>query len=96
MAQINLPGDGLPPVTFKNFVTELASSALVCLGYLDHPVLKTKQLDLPRAGHVIGLLGMLEEKTRGNLNPEETDYLLTVLSDLQQKQQSLKSQPPRN
>lgn len=85
MVQIHLPGDGMPPVTFKNFVTELASTALVCLGFLENPVLKRRSLDLPRAGHIIGLLGMLEEKTRGNLNEEEGEYLLTVLGDLRQK-----------
>lgn len=85
MSTIRLPGDGMPPVTFKNFVTELASSALVCLGYLENPVLKRKAADLPRARHVIGLLTMLEEKTRRNLSAEESDYLLTVIADLKEK-----------
>lgn len=92
MAKINLPGDGMPPVNFKNFVTELASSALVCLGFLDNPITKRKQVDLPRAGHVIGLLSMLEEKSRGNLTDEESAYLLTVLTDLLEK---YRQQQPR-
>ena len=96
MTKINLPGDGMPPVTFKNFVTELASSALVCLGYLDNPISKSKQIDLPRAGHVIGLLAMLEEKTRENLTEEEAEYIRTVLNDLLQKQKAQAHQPPQN
>ncbi|MBI4878647.1 MAG: DUF1844 domain-containing protein [Planctomycetes bacterium] len=86
MVSKKLPGrDSLPPVTFKNFVTELASTALVCLGCLESPVLKRKNLDLPRAAHVIGLLDMLAEKTRGNLREDEDEYLQAVLSDLQVK-----------
>ncbi|MFH0945418.1 MAG: DUF1844 domain-containing protein [Planctomycetota bacterium] len=92
MSKIHLPGDGMPPVTFKNFVTELASSALVCLGYLENPITKAKQVDLPRAGHVIGLLEMLEEKSSGNLTEEESAYLQTVLTDLQVK---YREQQPR-
>lgn len=84
MVELPKPGD-VPPVTFKNFVTELASTALVCLGYLENPVTGRKKVDAPRACHVIGLLAMLAEKTEGNLSADEEAYLLTVLGDLKEK-----------
>lgn len=79
--RIPAPGD-VPPVTFKNFVTELASTALVCLGVIGSPVTGKKQVDLARAAHVVGLLALLADKTRGNLEDEEAEYLAAVLDDL--------------
>lgn len=84
--RVRLPGGGsVPPPTFKNFVTELASTALVCLGVLDSPITKKKTLDLERAEHLVGLLAMLQAKTRGNLEPMEADYLDAVVDDLRAK-----------
>ena len=81
-----IPGRGeVPPATFKNFVTELASTALVCLGYLQSPVSGRKVVDLARGTHVVQLLSMLEVKTHGNLNDEEKEYLNTVVEDLEIK-----------
>lgn len=81
-----VPGRGtIPPATFKNFVTELASTALVCLGYIQSPVSGQRTLDLARGAHVVDLLAMLQVKTHGNLNDEEREYLDTVVEDLQVK-----------
>lgn len=85
-AMVRLPGPGdVPPVTFRNFVTELASTALVCLGEIRSPVTGQKTADLPRAEHVVGLLEMLALKTDGNLNEHEQEYLVAALTDLQEK-----------
>lgn len=86
MKRVKLPGGGsMPPPTFKNLITELASTALVCLGVLDSPITKTKVRDLERAKHLIDLLAMLEQKTKGNLEMLEADYLEAVLEDLREK-----------
>lgn len=77
--------DRIPPATFRNFITELAATALVCLGFLNSPVSGKKDKDLERAKHLIDLLGILEEKTRGNLNEAESDYLRAVVTDLRVK-----------
>ncbi len=88
---VRLPGPGdVPPVTFRNFVTELASTALVCLGAIRSPVTGEKTVDLARAEHVVGLLEMLVLKTRGNLERDEEEYLVTALTDLQGKLQEAK------
>ena len=88
MAKIPSPGD-IPPATFQNFVTELASTALVCLGYINNPVSKAKSLELPRAKHIIELLEVLLLKTKGNLNDNEEQYLMTVVADLRIKYREL-------
>lgn len=83
---VRLPSSGdVPPVTFRNFVTELASTALVCLGAIQSPVTGRRTLDLPRAEHVVGLLEMLVLKTQGNLREDEEAYLATAVTDLQEK-----------
>lgn len=91
MVKLPQPGD-VPPVTFKNFVTELASTALVCLGHITHPMSGRRQTDIPRASHVIGLLAMVAEKTEGNLDGDEEAYLVTVLQDLKEKLESAQHQ----
>ncbi len=92
MPKIPGPGD-VPPVTFRNFVTELASTALVCLGYIKSPVTGERNVDLARAEHVVGLLEMLEEKTRGNLSEDEAAYLRTVIEDLREKLKEIRPEP---
>ncbi len=92
MVKLPSPGD-IPPVTFKNFVTELASTALVCLGHITHPVSGRRQTDVARAAHVIGLLAMVAEKTEGNLDENEQAYLVTVLQDLKEKLETAQDQP---
>jgi len=84
MVQLPKRGD-IPPATFQNFVTELASTALTCLGYIENPIRREKVVELPRAQHVIDLLMMLQVKTDGNLNDHEKEYLDTVVADLQFK-----------
>lgn len=73
------------PVTFPSFVVSLASSALVNLGEIPHPTTGERLLDLPLARHNIDLLGMLKEKTKGNLDNEESQLLDSVLYDLRMK-----------
>ena len=89
---VKLPGPGdVPPVTFRNFVTELSATALVCLGHIRSPVTGQNTPDLPRATHVVGLLEMLALKTKGNLQPDEEEYLVTALTDLQEKLKALQA-----
>jgi hypothetical protein len=84
--RVELPGGAsVPPPTFKNLITELASTALVCLGVIASPITRQKALDLERAKHLIGLLDMLATKTTGNLRADENEYLEAVLEDLKIK-----------
>jgi len=94
MVQLPGPGD-VPPVTFRNFVTELSATALVCLGHIRSPATGEKTVDLPRAEHVVGLLEMLMLKTNGNLKPDEEEYLVAALTDLQVKLQEAQGSAPK-
>lgn len=73
------------PVTFAAFVVSLAQSALMHLGEVNNPGTGKPQPDLLLARNTIDLLGMLEQKTKGNLDEEETKLLETILFDLRSK-----------
>jgi len=72
----------VPPVDFNTFVLSLSTSAAMHLGMADNPQTGDKTVDLPIARHTIDILGMLEEKTEGNLTGEEERLLSQVLYDL--------------
>src|SRR5438093_11011005 len=72
----------LPPVDFHTFILSLGSSALLHLGELDHPDGREARPDLRLAKHTIDIIGMLEEKTRGNLTPPEARLMESLLYDL--------------
>jgi len=67
---------------FANFILSLAGSAQMNLGLIPNPYTQEIEKDLDQAKQTIDLLGMLQEKTRGNLNPQEAQLLEVVLSDL--------------
>jgi hypothetical protein len=73
------------PVDFGTFVLSLGSSALVHLGEIQHPETAEAKENLSLARQTIDLLAMLEEKTQGNLTPEETRFLRDLLADLRLK-----------
>jgi hypothetical protein len=73
------------PVDFGTFVLSLGSSALVHLGEIQHPDSSEAKENLLVARQVIDLLAMLEDKTRGNLTPEEARFLSDLLADLRLK-----------
>jgi len=75
-------GSPLPEISFSTFVLSLNSSVLVHLGFLSDPSTGQKQKNLPLAKQTIDLLGMLEEKTVGNLSSEEAQMLKNILYDL--------------
>ena len=75
-------GMPLPEVNFNSLIFSLSSSALINLGEIADPHTGQKQKDLPLAKHTIDTIAMLQDKTKGNLNPEEKRFLDTILADL--------------
>jgi hypothetical protein len=75
----------LPPVDFTGFVFGLGQMALVHLGEIPEPHTGQVERNLEQARHVIDILDMLEEKTRGNLAQEEGELLQTLKSELKLK-----------
>jgi hypothetical protein len=74
--------DALPKLNFGTFVLSLSHSVLMHLGEAPHPDGETPQVDLPLARQTIDVLGLLEEKTKGNLTGDEERLLSQVLYDL--------------
>jgi hypothetical protein len=75
-----------PPVSFIAFVFSLASNAAVHFGDLPDPLTnETRPPDLEAAAQLIDLLAMLEQKTRGNLSPEERQLLDQVIFELRMR-----------
>lgn len=72
----------LPEVSFATFVFSLCSSALVHLGEVPEPETDRRMVDLTVAKQIIDTLGMLEAKTKGNLDPDEERLLKSMLYDL--------------
>ncbi|MCL4209053.1 MAG: DUF1844 domain-containing protein [Phycisphaeraceae bacterium] len=73
---------GLPPATFDSLVDLIASQAVMGLGaYADRNTGRV-MIDLHGSKFSIDLLHVLEEKTKGNLTPEETTRLQQILVEL--------------
>jgi hypothetical protein len=73
----------LPPASFDFLVLSLRTQAEIQLGLLYFGEEKDRpRPDLPAARHTIDLLGMLAEKTRGNLSLEEQRLLENSLTEL--------------
>jgi len=75
----------LPPANFTLLVISLATQARMCLGDTEDPQSGKKQVDVELAKHNIDLLGMLEEKTQGNLSEQEKKLLDSVLYELRMR-----------
>ena len=74
-----------PPISFGTFLISLASSAVFHLGEAPNPESGKVEKNLPLAKQTIDILGMLREKTRGNLTQEEAQLLDNLLYDLRMK-----------
>lgn len=75
----NEPERGL---NFANFIESLYATAMLQLGAVAQPGMKPGPPDLVGARETIELIAMLEQKTRGNLDPREKQMMDGVLYDL--------------
>lgn len=72
-----------PNINFGAFVLSLAATAAIHFGdRLEPGAQQPGQVDLVAAEQMIDILGLLEEKTRGNLTADEKQLLETVLYEL--------------
>jgi hypothetical protein len=70
------------PASFVNFLSTLATNAAAALGAVPHPATGKRMLDLDTAKYWLDILGMLKDKTAGNLHPQEARLLEGLLGDL--------------
>lgn len=76
--------------SFSVLVMSVASSAAMSLGLTPNPQTNQIEVDRDMAKFNIDLLLVLQEKTKNNLNEEETQLVEHVLRDLQMKFLELK------
>ena len=75
----------LPEVDFASFVLTLSSSALFHFGEFPDPVSGKRERNLDMAKQTIDILGVLRDKTRGNLSNDEAQLMESLLHDLRIK-----------
>ncbi len=73
---------GEPAGDFASVVRSLATTAYASLGLVPDPATGARHRDPAVARQMIDWLGVLEQKTRGNLSFEESDLLSRVLYEL--------------
>ncbi len=75
----------MPEVTFMAFIMSLNTSALFHLGEIADPETGEKVIDFSLARHAIDTLVLLQEKTKGNLDSDETEMLKNILYDVKMR-----------
>lgn len=73
------------PLFEANFLTlifSLYTHAQISLGLVPDPITQQTVKELPQAKYNIDILGILQEKTKGNLTPEEEQTLEQILFEL--------------
>jgi hypothetical protein len=87
-------GEAAPPkpgaeagqvIDFPSYILSYYAQGMVLMGEVPNPYTNKKEEDMDAARHMIDILTMLEEKTRGNLSAEEQKLLENVLYELRMK-----------
>ena len=72
--------------TFTDFLLWLATMAAVQFGDLPDPTTgEPVEPNVPAAGHLVEVIGMLQDKTAGNLSPTEAKLLDDLLYELRMR-----------
>ncbi len=79
-----MPGMG-PPIDFPSYILTYYTQGLVLLGEVPNPYTNKTEENLEGVRHTVDILGMLKEKTKGNLATEEEKLLESVLYELRLK-----------
>lgn len=77
--------EALPEINFSTFVISLSTQALMHLGEIASPLSGKVETDVTAAKQMIDILGILREKTKGNLSSGEERLMEDVLFDLRMK-----------
>jgi len=72
----------MPPLDFSSIILPIYTQALLKLGLLGDPEKAQKQLNLGLARRLIDILGLLKDRTKGNLQPDEEKFLDSCLQQL--------------
>lgn len=83
-------------INFSTFILSLASSAQISMGLIPHPATGKPEVNLVGAKQTIDILGMLEEKTRGNLDANEAGLIRQALFELRMQYVDLADSNKKN
>lgn len=86
--------DDAAPNQFSMFMSSLSMQAMIALGELPLPGTDQRHEDLEQARYLIDIIGMLQEKTRGNLAPDEAQFLEDALYELRVRYTQKVMPPP--
>ncbi len=79
-------GEGaLPAINFSTFIISLSTQALMHLGEIPDPLSGNVEMDISVGKQMIDIIGVLSEKTRGNLDQGEEKLMEEILFDLRMK-----------
>lgn len=87
-AGASMPSTGaerMPPADFEGLLSTLVTQALLYTGGFPDPQTGRAIVSLEHARFYIDLLAVLEEKTRGNLSPQEAEGLTGALGELRMR-----------
>jgi hypothetical protein len=74
-----------PPIDFPSYILSYYTQGCVLLGEIPNPITNKKEEHFEEAKHIVNILSMLEQKTKGNLSKEEQQLLESVLYELRMK-----------
>ncbi|GMT42232.1 MAG: hypothetical protein IEMM0002_0643 [bacterium] len=75
----------MPEITFTSFILSLSSSIAMSLGGYQDPVSGHVPQNIELAKQTIDIMGILKEKTMGNLSDEEQKFLDSSLYELRMR-----------
>lgn len=82
------PADGaagqqqMPKADFLTHCASVATQAMIFMGAMRHPMTGEVEFDPLQARYLIDTLGILKDKTKGNLDAKETEALDGMLGEL--------------
>lgn len=75
----------LPEIDFATFLFSLQTAVILQMGLVPDPQTGKREVNLPSAKQTIDIIGMLKEKTKGNLTKEEETLIDKILFDLRMR-----------
>lgn len=85
-------GRQMPPADFRTLVSTMVTQAMFAMGMIPDPQTGRRMASLDMARHHIDMLTVIEEKTKGNLDDEETKLLASALYELRMQYVQLSQQ----
>ena len=74
-----------PEVNFSNYITSMVFQTMVFLGEIPNPLTNELDKNIQQAKLLIDTISMIKEKTAGNLSQQESDFINTIVYELQMK-----------